>query len=73
MNKIIILIVKGYNYNHTFKWNSVEQFREALTSGKNIPSRNSIIVEAYIDDNLIDAGNTFDVTLRKIQMILGIM
>lgn len=72
MNKIIILIVKGDDYNHTFKWNSVEQFRDALISGKNIPSRNSIIIEAYIDDNLIDAGNTFEVTLSKMKLVLGI-
>lgn len=72
MNKIIILIVKGDEYNHTFKWSSVEQFKEALTSCKHIPSRNSIIVEAYIDDNLIDAGNTFEVTLSKLKLILDI-
>ena len=72
MNKIILLIVKGDDYNHTFKWNSVEQFREALTSGKHIPSRNSIIVEAYIDDNLIDVGNTFEVTLSKMRLVLDI-
>ena len=33
---------------------------------------NDIVIEAYIDDNLIDLGNTFGITLRKMQMILGI-
>lgn len=70
MNKIIILIVKGDDYNHTFKWNSVEQFREALVSGERIPDKNDIVIEAYIDDNLIDAGNTFEVTFNKMKLIL---
>lgn len=73
MNKIIILIVKGDDYNHTFKWNSVEDFTESLKNNKGIPKVNDIVIEAYIDDNLIDLGNTFGVTLRKMQMILGIM
>ena len=73
MNKIITIITKGDEYNHTFKWNSVEEFNEALKSNDGIPKVNDIVIEAYIDDNLIDLGNTFGITLRKIQMILGIM
>lgn len=73
MNKIITIIIKGNDYNHTFKWNSVEEFTEALNNSEGIPKVNDIVIEAYIDDNLIDLGNTFGITLRKIQMILGIM
>lgn len=73
MNKIITIITKGNEYNHTFKWNSVEEFNESLKNNKGIPKVNDIVIEAYIDDNLIDLGNTFGVTLRKMQMILGIM
>lgn len=73
MNKIIVIITKGDDYNHTFKWNSVEEFNESLKNNKGIPKVNDIVIEAYIDDNLIDLGNTFGVTLRKMQMILGIM
>lgn len=73
MNKIITIITKGDEYNHTFKWNSVEEFNESLKNNKGIPKVNDIVIEAYIDDNLIDLGNTFGVTLRKMQMILGIM
>lgn len=72
MNKIIIIIVKGDEYNPTFKWNSVEEFSQALVSGVHLPSKNDIVIEAYIDDNMIDAGNTFDVTLSKLKMILDI-
>ena len=72
MNKIIVIITKGDDYNHTFKWNSVEEFNESLKNNKGIPKVNDIVIEAYIDDNLIDLGNTFGVTLRKMQMILGI-
>lgn len=72
MNKIITIITKGDEYNHTFKWNSVEEFTKALKSNKGIPKVNGIVIEAYIDDNLIDLGNTFGITLRKMQMILGI-
>lgn len=72
MNKIITIITKGDEYNHTFKWNSVEEFTESLKNNKGIPKVNDIVIEAYIDDNLIDLGNTFGVTLRKMQMILGI-
>lgn len=72
MNKIITIITKGDDYNHTFKWNSVEEFIEALKNNKGIPKVNDLVIEAYIDDNLIDLGNTFGVTLRKMQMILGI-
>ena len=73
MNKIITIITKGDEYNHTFKWNSIDEFNEALKSNDGIPKVSDIVIEAYIDDNLIDLGNTFGVTLRKMQMILGIM
>ena len=73
MNKIITIITKGDEYNHTFKWNSIDEFNEALKSNDVIPKVSDIVIEAYIDDNLIDLGNTFGVTLRKMQMILGIM
>ena len=72
MNKIIIIIVKGDDYNHTFKWNSVDEFRDALKNWGKLPNKNDIVIEAYIDDNIIDAGNTFEVTLNKLKLILGI-
>lgn len=72
MNKIIILIVKGDDYNHTFKWNSVDDFRNTLLNGERLPDKNDVVIEAYVDDNLIDAGNTFDVTLSKLKLILDI-
>ncbi len=72
MNKIIIIIVKGDDYNHTFKWNSVDEFRNALENGGKLPNKNDVVIEAYIDDNLIDAGNTFEITLDKLKLILDI-
>ena len=72
MNKIIIIIVKGDDYNHTFKWNSVDDFRNTLLNGERLPDKNDVIIEAYVDDNLIDAGNTFDITLSKLKLILDI-
>lgn len=72
MNKIIILIVQGTEYNKTFKWNSAEEFKEALESGDGLPNPQDIVIEAYIDDNIVDIGNTFSVTSGKLEMILGL-
>lgn len=70
MNKIIVLFVKGKEYNKMFKWNSVEEFQKALKNNDNIPKMDDIITEAYIDDNLVDLGNTFEQTLNKLNLIL---
>lgn len=72
MNKIIVMYIKGTTYNPMKKWNSVEDFQKALDTNDNIPNENDIVVEAYIDDNLIDRGNTFKVTLEKLKLVLGI-
>ena len=72
MNKIITIIVRGDEYNPTFKWNSVDEFRNTLKNGEKLPNKNDIVIEAYIDDNLIDAGNTFEITLDKLKLILDI-
>lgn len=72
MNKIITVIVDGDEYNHTFKWNSLEEFKRDLDSGSNLPDCQAIVKEAYIDDNLVDFGNTFGTTLRKLEMILDL-
>lgn len=72
MNKIILFYVKGTTYNPMYKWSSVEQFQDTLSSHKGIPSMDAVVTEAYIDDNMIDAGNTFAVTLEKYKLILGI-
>lgn len=72
MNKIIILIVKGDEYNKTLKWNSVEEFKESLDTGYRLPNSDDVIVEASIDDNIIDIGNTFKVTLDKLKMIIDL-
>lgn len=71
MNRLIILYVLGYEYNKMLKWNSVEQFKEALINNEELPNKDDIITEAYIDDNLIDVNNTFEVTLNKLKLILG--
>jgi hypothetical protein len=70
MNKIIKLYVQGTDYNPLFKWNSVEEFIEAVNTNTRVPKPNDIIVEAYIDDNLVDIGNTFEVTLEKLKLFL---
>lgn len=70
MNKIIVLFIKGKEYNKMFKWNSVEEFQKALKNNDNIPKMDDIITEAYIDDNLVDLGNTFEQTLNKLNLIL---
>ncbi|MBO5387079.1 MAG: hypothetical protein J6A59_02940 [Lachnospiraceae bacterium] len=72
MNKVITIFIKGETYNPMYKWNSVEEFNEALKSNTNIPAQNSIVVEAYVDDNFIDAGNTFDITVQKLKLIFGL-
>ena len=72
MNKIIIMYIQGTDYNPMFKWNSVEEFQEALKTRTHIPKDADTVVQAYIDDNLVDIGNTFAVTLNKIKIILGI-
>lgn len=71
MNKYIVLIVQGTEYNHTFKWNSFEEFKEAVKSNKGLPDKDSIVLEAYIDDNLIDRGNSFNDTLKKLLLVMG--
>lgn len=70
MNKIIVLFVKGKEYDKMFKWNSVEEFFDAVNKNQNIPDKNDIVTEAYIDDNLVDLGNTFEQTLNKLNLIL---
>lgn len=72
MNKIIVIVIKGEEYNRTLKWNSAEEFKTALVNGDGLPDSQDIVIDAYIDDNLIDLGNTFDVTARKLAMVLGI-
>lgn len=71
MNRLIILYVLGDEYNKMLKWNSVEQFKEALINNDGLPNKDDIITEAYIDDNLIDVNNTFEITLSKLKLILG--
>lgn len=70
MNKIIVLFVKGKEYNKMFKWNSVDEFFDAVNKNQNIPNKTDIITEAYVDDNLVDLGNTFEQTLDKLKLIL---
>lgn len=70
MNKIIILYVKGTEYNKMLKWNNTEDFWNDINNNKNTPNSNDIITEAYVDDNLVDMGNTFAATLEKLKMIL---
>lgn len=70
VNKIIILIIQGKDYNHTYKWNSHTEFLKDVANNNKVPKPNDMVVEAYIDDNLIDAGNTFNVTLNKLKLIL---
>lgn len=72
MNKLIVIYIKGEIYNPMFKWNSVEEFIDAITTNTKVPNKTDIVVEAYIDDNLIDMGNTFECTLNKIKLICGI-
>ena len=71
MNKIIVLYIKGEEYNPMFKWNSEDEFKLALHTGVGMPKPNDIVVEAYINDNLVDLGNTFETTLSKLKLILG--
>lgn len=70
MNTIIVLFVKQEDYNKMYKYNSKEEFEEALRKNENIPKRDEIVLEAYISDNLIDLGNTFEITLTKLKLIL---
>lgn len=72
MNKVIVIYIKGKEYNHMFKWNSIREFSEALYNNDNLPNKEDIVTEAYIDDNLVDVGNTFEVTLNKLKLILDI-
>lgn len=70
MNKIITVYIKGTEYNKMLKWNSVEEFWDAVNQNKNIPKLDDIVVEAYVDDNMVDAGNTWKCVLEKLRMIL---
>lgn len=72
MNKIIIMYIKGEEYNPMFKWNSEDDFKLALRTGVGLPKLTDIVVEAYINDNLVDLGNTFETTLGKLKLILNI-
>ena len=71
MNKIIVLYIKGEKYNPMFKWNSEDAFKLALNTGVGLPNKDDIVVEAYINDNLVDLGNTFETTLEKLKLILN--
>ena len=72
MNKVIVIYVKDKEYNHMFKWNSINEFSEAIYNNSGLPNKEDIVTEAYIDDNLVDVGNTFEVTLNKLKLILDI-
>lgn len=72
MNKVIVIYVKDKEYNHMFKWNSINEFSEAIYNNSSLPNKEDIVTEAYIDDNLVDVGNTFEVTLNKLKLILDI-
>ena len=72
MNKIITMFIQGIEYNRMIKWNSVEEFSNALKNNIDLPKPNAIVAEAYIDDNLVDLGNTFEETVNKLKLILGI-
>lgn len=71
MNKIIVVIVRGVEYNKTYKWNSADELKQAVANCDGLPSSGDIVIEAYIDDNLVDAGNSFDTTLKKILLVIG--
>lgn len=70
MNKIITVYIKGTEYNKMLKWNSAEEFWDAVSQNKGLPKPDDIITEAYIDDNMVDAGNTWKCVLEKFRMIL---
>jgi len=74
MNKIIVLFVKSQEDGKVkmLKWNNEEEFSMALKTGIGIPEMNDIITEAWITDNLVDIGNTFEVTLNKLKLVLDI-
>ena len=72
MNRIVIFYIKGEKYNPMYKWNDICYFLDDLRNGTNIPKEDDIVIEAYIDDNLIDMGNTFKETLEKMKFILDI-
>ena len=72
MNKIIVLFIKGVKYNPMLKWDSEDDFKLALHTGVGLPKPDDIVVEAYINDNLVDLGNTFETTLAKLKLILNI-
>jgi len=71
MNRIITLIVQGTEYNHTYKWNSFEEFKQDINTNVNLQDKSRIVLEAYIDDNLIDMNNTLEITLNKLLLIVG--
>ena len=70
--KDVSISMENKGYNPMFKYNSVEEFKDALRNNKHIPNRSDIILEAYIDDNLVDRGNTFEETLKKLDLVLGL-
>lgn len=75
MNKYITFYVKDdgtKGYNPMIKFNSVEEFKDALRNNRGIPKEDDIIVEAWIDDNMVDRGNTFKDTLNKLNLVLGL-
>lgn len=68
-NDYFVIYIKGYEYNPCFKWNKIEDFIYDLKNNVNIPKLDDIVVEAYLNDNLIDMGNTFDVLLNKLKLM----
>ena len=66
------MFIQGIEYNRMIKWNSVEEFSYALKNNIDLPKENAIVAEAYVDDNLVDLGNTFVDTVNKLKLILGI-
>lgn len=66
---VIYMYIKGEEYNPMFKWNNFAELKQAVESGENVPAMDSLVVEAYVLDNLVDCGNTFDVTYNKLKLM----
>lgn len=69
MNKVITIYVKGSDYgkeyNPCFKYNSVDEYKDALMSKVNAPKDSDTVIDAMIDDNYVTSGECSFLSLRE--------
>ena len=65
------MYIKQPEFNKMYKWNYEEDFWHDVACKIHIPKDSDIVVECWINDNIVDLGNSFADTVNKLRLILG--